>query len=254
MANGNGCPEQWRGAVSAIGVLPVVVVLTLVLTAMRIVGTQGPWALRSLLALGAVVMMALPWLLLRRLGRRRLGLVLPTHRGPWLRAGLVSGFFFALIVGLLGLAIYGHGAGNGYVSIARYYDALMDARDWPAWRLHLVFTLPALFFSPIGEELFFRGVLQLALEQRVGTNWATRFECGLFALVHLCHHGFVRGTAELAVPWVSALAWVLMMYLTARLFAWLRHRSGSLYPAMLAHAGFNLAMNLVIFAWLWPVV
>ena len=35
--------------------------------------------------------------------------------------------------------------------------------------LHLVFTIPALLFSPIGEEIFFRGFLQQALQTRFGT-------------------------------------------------------------------------------------
>jgi membrane protease YdiL (CAAX protease family) len=41
------------------------------------------------------------------------------------------------------------------------------------------------------------------------------------------------------------------MFSVALMFAWLRKRSGSIYPAIVAHASFNLTMNAAIFAWLW---
>ena len=38
----------------------------------------------------------------------------------------------------------------------------------------------------------------------------------------------------------------------AHLFAWLRKRSESLYPAIAAHAAFNFVMGTCIFLALWP--
>jgi uncharacterized protein len=43
------------------------------------------------------------------------------------------------------------------------------------------------------------------------------------------------------------------MVLVARLFAWLRSSTGSIYPAIAAHAAFNLVMGTCIFLALWPV-
>jgi hypothetical protein len=37
----------------------------------------------------------------------------------------------------------------------------------------------------------------------------------------------------------------------AWMFAGIRRRSGSIYPAMASHAAFNLTMNVLIFAALW---
>jgi membrane protease YdiL (CAAX protease family) len=44
---------------------------------------------------------------------------------------------------------------------------------------------------------------------------------------------------------------MLLMFCTALLFAWLRKSSGSLLPAILSHAVFNLVMNFTIFGYLW---
>jgi CAAX protease family protein len=43
---------------------------------------------------------------------------------------------------------------------------------------------------------------------------------------------------------------VMLMFVTAYGFAVLRKRSGSIYPAILAHAVFNLVMNGYIFRFL----
>jgi len=84
---------------------------------------------------------------------------------------------------------------------------------------YLIFTVPAVIFSPIGDEIFFRGLLQRALEEKPNVR--------------------------------TAALWVLLMSGVALLFARIRKRSGSLYPAMAAHAAFNAAMNAVILGCLW---
>lgn len=119
-------------------------------------------------------------------------------------------------------------------------------------RLHLTFTIVACLFSPIGEEIFFRGFLQKVLEDRHGRTRATLMEASLFALVHLCHHGILLGAAGFQLLPVSGALWVAQMFLLSLLFAWLRRGSDSILPAILAHAAFNAAMNGWIFARLWP--
>jgi membrane protease YdiL (CAAX protease family) len=114
-----------------------------------------------------------------------------------------------------------------------------------------MFTIIACLFSPIGEELFFRGFLQKVLEDRHGRTRATVMEAALFALVHLCHHGLLVTAAGVVVQPVSGALWVAQMFLLSLMFAWLRRRSDSIVPAIVAHAAFNAAMNHVIFTRLW---
>jgi membrane protease YdiL (CAAX protease family) len=111
-----------------------------------------------------------------------------------------------------------------------------------------VFTGPAVLFSPIGEEIFFRGVLQRTLEGPLSGPLATRLECGAFAIVHLCHHGLHWEGAALALWLPSGLIWVALMYAAAQLFAHWRKQAGSVFPAIVSHMAFNAAMGVYIFA------
>ncbi|MEO8104197.1 MAG: CPBP family intramembrane glutamic endopeptidase [Betaproteobacteria bacterium] len=161
------------------------------------------------------------------------------------------GFAAACVCYFLGEITFGNGADNWFVSIASSYRDTVDTRGMDMLTLYLVFTLPALFFSPIGEEMFFRGVLQDALQEVWSVRTSTIAEAALFGGVHLCHHGLSMSAAGLTIRTLSGAMWVALMFLVALLFAWLRSLSGSLFPAMVAHAIFNATMNWLILAMLW---
>ncbi|NNJ24451.1 CPBP family intramembrane glutamic endopeptidase [Alienimonas chondri] len=85
-------------------------------------------------------------------------------------------------------------------------------------------TLSAVVFAPIGEELLFRGLLLGSLRTAgVTVVPAVMASAALFALLHP-----VQDWAPLFV-----LACVL---------GWSRERTGSILPAIIAHAGFNALM------------
>lgn len=247
----SGAPiSPWRPGL-AIGRAPFLIFFLVVLfAAMRFLGMLGPASLRPLLPISFVLMTMAPWLLLGRNGRLDIGLQRPQS---WLTLGpaIVAGAMAALACFGLGLLMFGHSQDNWYVTIAASYRGMVDTAGFSPWKLHLVFTLPALLLSPIGEEIFFRGLLQGALEQRFAVRMSRGIECSLFALVHLCHHGITIGGAGMIIRPVSAAWWVGAMFLTAFLFAAIRKRTGSLFPAIAAHAAFNATMNAVIFAFLW---
>lgn len=101
----------------------------------------------------------------------------------------------------------------------------------PALRLPLVLVVVSV--GPLVEELLFRGVLLSALLRRLQVGWAVAISSLLFACMHLPDLGYLW----YAVPNLALLAAVL---------AWLRLRSGSLWPAVVAH-GVNNALAVV--AW-----
>ena len=226
--------------------------LAFVLTSIvvRAAAMFGPGSWRPLIVTSFLAMTALPWLVLGGEGRRQIGLQSPRHAG-WLALGLLAGASAASACYLLGASLYGAGADNWFVSVARNYQ-LQPTQGWSLLRLHLVFTTAACLFSPIGEEIFFRGFLQKVLEDRHGRTRATLMEAGLFAVVHLCHHGIVASAAGVRLLPVSGALWVAQMFALSLMFAWLRRRSDSILPAILAHTAFNAAMNGWIFARLWP--
>lgn len=124
------------------------------------------------------------------------------------------------------------------------------ARNRPSTRC-LNFAISSGSFSPIVDEIFFRGVLQRSLEERLSVNASTSIECAAFGIVHLCHHGLALGAAGVVVRPLSGALWVVLMFLVAWMFAVIRQGSGSLFPAMASHAAFNATMNSVIFTFLW---
>jgi len=99
--------------------------------------------------------------------------------------------------------------------------------------LRIVLVVVVASLGPLVEELLFRGVLLSALMQRCRTGWSIAISALLFALVHLPGMQW----QWYALPDLALLAAAL---------AWLRLRSGSLWPAVLAH-GINNLMAVV--AW-----
>lgn len=230
--------------------LILIAVLVLIFSAMRATGALGPASLRWLLPLGFCLMAILPWVLLTREGRLTIGLKKPMLSSQYILA-VVCGFAAAALCFVLGLLLFGHGMDNWFVNIGNNYKSMMDTTGMSFLMLNLIFTLPAILFSPIGEEIFYRGVLQKTLEQKLSVTSSTVIECSLFALVHLVHHGIIKTAAGLDFLPASGLLWMLQMFLVAWIFSWLRAKSGSIYIAILAHMVFNLTMNLTIFLFLW---
>ncbi len=228
-----------------------VIASAIAFAAMRAVGTLGPTGLQFLLPVGFVLMSLAPWIFLSRDGRRAMGLQKATSSSIYLPA-IGLGAIAALGCFLLGLALFGTSADNWFVTIAVNFDRSVPDQ-LPVMQLYLMFTVTAMIFSPIGEEIFFRGLLQSALETRLSPTASTWVECLAFGTVHLCHHGVVLSAAGIGFLPRSAPVWFALMAAAGYLFAWLRARSRSLYPAIAAHVAFNFTMGTCIFAGLWPV-
>jgi membrane protease YdiL (CAAX protease family) len=237
-----------RGRSLGIGALALL--LCVLFLGMRAYAMLGPASMRGMFLLMCVAMIALPWILLSPHGRYQIGLKFPAGAG-YAGAALVIGVGGAALCFVLGYLLFGTSADNWFVSVARVYQQ-QPTRGFSILQLHLTFTIVACLFSPLGEEIFFRGFLQKVLEQRLSVRASTHLEAGLFALVHLCHHGILATAAGLVLLPASGAIWVLLMFALASGFAWLRRASDSVWTAVLAHGAFNATMNACIFAWLWP--
>ena len=99
--------------------------------------------------------------------------------------------------------------------------------------LRLPLGLVVVSVGPLVEELLFRGVLLSALLQRWHAGRAVTFSALAFALVHLPGLQY----QWYALPGLALLALVL---------GWLRLRSGSIWPAVVAHGVNNL---LAVLGW-----
>ncbi|MET0981545.1 MAG: type II CAAX endopeptidase family protein [Telluria sp.] len=237
----------WRAA--PFGIYGITLAFVLASSAARAAAMFGPGTWRGIFLLVCIAMAALPWLVLSRTGRHQVGLQRPRELA-WLPLGLALGVLAASACFWFGFALYGAGPDHWFVSIARSFRQ-QPTPGFSLLQLHLMFTIVAILFSPVGEEIFFRGFLQKVLEDRHGRTRATVMEAALFALVHLCHHGILVTSAGITLLPVSAALWVAQMFLLSLMFAWLRRKSDSILPSIVAHAAFNAAMNHWIFTRLW---
>ncbi len=100
------------------------------------------------------------------------------------------------------------------------------------WRIALVLVVVGV--GPLAEELLFRGALLSALLKRLPVSGAVAISSLVFALIHL---------PGLQFQWYALPALTLL----ALTLAWLRLHSGSIWPAILAHATNNLLAVAVWF-------
>lgn len=101
--------------------------------------------------------------------------------------------------------------------------------------LRIALTLTVASMGPLVEELLFRGVLLSALLRHMRAFWAALASAALFALVHL---------PDLRWLWYAVPNLVLL----GLVLAWLRLRSRSLWPSVIAHGCNNLVAMLAMFA------
>lgn len=139
----------------------------------------------------------------------------------WLALGLVGGALAFLLKGLLNTVVVAL-VGSEADPQAGYYDAAGGG----VLPLVLTFVFLAVL-TPVGEELFFRGVITNAL-LRHGPVIGVLASSVVFALFH---------GINLALP--SALV-------VGIIAAELMRRSGSIWPAVLVHTVNNLGLPLVV--------
>lgn len=106
---------------------------------------------------------------------------------------------------------------------------LATSRPEPAWLL-IFFSVVVL--APVLEELLYRGLGQTVLLNALGPAWRWPILILVSAGFAFVHLGAVR--------WHALPA----LFLLGLLFGWLYERTGSLWPPILMHAGFN-AVNLL---------
>lgn len=111
----------------------------------------------------------------------------------------------------------------------------------------LIYSVIGITFSPIGEELFFRGIVHECFVPKFGEQRASQLDSLAFALTHLAHFGIIYNAGQWEIFLFPSLVWVLFMFFASRLFFLCKLKTGSLYGAILSHAGYNLAMMYFIF-------
>ena len=197
-----------------------------------------------------ITMMLTPYLILNRQGRIRIGLRKPKSWSA-LFATIVLGSASGMIIFLVAQVLYGGGEGNWFAYIARSYNNLPSPLSPDDRMLYfLIYSSVSMTFSPIGEEIFYRGLVHENFAKSLGEPKASLVDSLAFSLVHLAHFGVIYTTEGWKFLIIPGLLWVGLLFFTCLLFSLARKITGSLLGAILSHASFNLAMNYFIFYFL----
>ncbi len=221
-------------------------VLFIALGGLRAYGLFGPLSARLLIMLGFLLMCFLPFIFYAQSGRYEMGLR-KVERPIWLLWGLLIGMGGSFIIFSVGYGFFGRSANNWYISILNSWAIDSTMMQLPRIQLFLIYTLPAMLVSPVGEEFFFRGMIHESVNQLWGQRAAIFINALAFGSVHILHHGLSWDSTGMHFLLVSGLLWVVLMMGMSWFFTQCRQRGDSIWPAVVAHSAFNLGMNLTIF-------
>lgn len=195
-----------------------------------------------------VLMWLTPFILLKKEGRKIIGLKRPKNI-QWLIYSFLIGIFASAIIFLLGKYLYLDSIENWFVYISNSYSSMpVDELTGSNKKLYFgMFAIIGMTFSPIGEELLYRGLIHQGFVPEFGKNRASVFDSLAFAIVHLAHFGIIYSSGSWEFLFVPAFIWMTLMFLTSRLFYYCKTKTESIYGAIISHAGFNFAMTYFIF-------
>ena len=195
-----------------------------------------------------MVMWITPFLLLNKKGKKVIGIQKP-KRKRWLAYSFLLGFISCAIIFLIGKFLYQNSIENWFVYISNSYKSipLDELNGINKINYFFMFALTAMTFSPIGEELLYRGLIHESFVSKFGNLKASIIDSLAFAIVHLAHFGIIYSNSNWRFLFIPAILWMTLMFLTSRLFFYCRQKTKSIYGAIFGHAGFNFAMTYFIF-------
>lgn len=199
-------------------------------------------------AIGAIMVFSAicPFIFLTRSGRKRIGLTKPKrYRG--LLLAFLAGLIFSILLYHVGYSLYGKTYENWYTYIGKSYKMPIGIKPHDKTILFTVVALTGMLFSPVGEELFFRGIVHSSFANSIGDKKASIVDSSAFAITHISHFGLVFVSNQWRFLTVPALLWVLSMFLVSIMFFVFKTYSSSILGAIISHSAFNLGMTYCIF-------
>ena len=187
-----------------------------------------------------------PYVFLNKTGRRRIG-ILKTRRYRTIFIAFLLGIALSLFLYYLGILLYGRTYQNWYFYIAQSYRIPAEIKSAEKMIMFLIMAFAGMTFSPVGEELFFRGIVHASFAKSLGEKRALLIDGLSFAVTHIAHFGLVFINNRFTLYIIPTLIWVSAMFLTSMLFFMYKKKADSLLGAIFCHSGFNLGMIFSIF-------
>lgn len=203
-------------------------------------GNYGP--IGSIMFVSAVV----PFIFLNKYGRKKIE-IKGTGKIGGLILSLIIGIAFSLLLYIIGIELYGNSFHNWYEYIAKSYNIPKGISGNDKLIIFAIMASTGMIFSPIGEELFFRGIVHGSFAKSIGDKKASVVDSLAFATTHIAHFGLVFVNGIWSFYPIPTIIWVIGMFLVSVLFFRMKKLTSSLLGAICCHAGFNLGMIYSIF-------
>lgn len=193
-----------------------------------------------------LIMWILPFIFLSKVGRKYIGLIKVQNK-KWIVYSFLIGAITGLVVYFIGFFLFNNTYQNWFVYIAKPFEIYSDITSSDKLILFVISTIIAMTFSPIGEEIFYRGMVHGSFQIDIGDTKASYIDSLAFALTHVAHFGIVFINSKWEFFIFPSILWVGLMFLTSRLFFLCKKKSGSILGAIISHSAFNLVMMYIIF-------
>lgn len=187
-----------------------------------------------------------PFIFLSKHGRTKIGITKP-KKINWLVIAFISGLFFSFLLYFWGKGLYGNTFENWYTYIGKSYKIPQGIKPGDKVILFTIMAITGMTVSPIGEELFFRGIVHSSFANSIGEKKASFVDSSAFAIVHVSHFGLLFINNQWTFTIFPTIIWVLSMFLVSILFFLCRKYTGSILGAIICHAAFNAGMIYCIF-------
>ena len=242
----NALKPQWQNLIRLNWPFGLLLIFLFGLPRFILVLSASVTGMYSLIAVLFILMWVTPWVLLTAKGRKLIGIRSPTSIS-WMIGSFILGVGACALIYFIGKWLFFNSNNNWFVYLSRTYQTPAGEID-PAGRLTYFFIFAAIgmTFSPIGEELLYRGLIHQCFTGKFGEHGASMVDSGAFAITHLAHFGIVYVSGRWQFLWLPAIFWVLFIFLVGRMFYYCKVKTGSIMGAVISHAGFNLAMTYFI--------
>lgn len=194
-----------------------------------------------------VLMMIVPFAILSVQGKRFIKIQKPKNWLSLIYAILLGvGICFAIF--LIGKMLYGNSLSNWFKYIGESYPVdftNISASDKKIY--FFVFVGIGMTFSPIGEELLYRGLVHGCFLEKFGKMKSAIVDSAAFGITHLAHFGLIYQNDAWGIDLIPALLWVILMFITGLVLNVSKSISDSIWGAIVCHMAFNVMMTYLIF-------
>jgi membrane protease YdiL (CAAX protease family) len=199
------------------------------------------------LSLIFILMMVLPFILLSKKGKKYIK-IKRSKNGTSLFYSFLLGGMICVFIFFIGEFLYGNELLNWFKYIGKSYP--IDIAGLPIEDKNIyfiIFIMIGMTFSPLGEELLYRGLIHGSLINRFGEGKSAIIDSLAFGLTHLAHFGIIYQNSSWGFYLIPSLIWITLIFATGLVFNYCKKISDSIWGAIISHIAFNMAMTYLIF-------